>query len=145
MLFVILQMHVNLIWYLYPCMLNKICLSLTLSLRLHPFTWYITYVLLPQVTPSSCINIYPELNFHNNISSMQQLTDSHSLSGAPFTDIIWLIPTQINNHIIIHVWKEITYPFPNFNCPAVEVWKWISNVISHFAGHMITYPCWDKS
>ena len=27
------QMHVNLIWYLYPFMLNKICLSLSLSLR----------------------------------------------------------------------------------------------------------------
>ena len=26
------QMHVNLIWYLYPFMLNKICLSLSLSL-----------------------------------------------------------------------------------------------------------------
>ena len=25
------QMHVNLIWYLYPFMLNKICLSLSLS------------------------------------------------------------------------------------------------------------------
>ena len=27
------QMHANLIWYLYPFMLNKICLSLSLSLR----------------------------------------------------------------------------------------------------------------
>ena len=27
------QMHVNLIWYLYPFMLNKICLSLSLSLN----------------------------------------------------------------------------------------------------------------
>ena len=26
------------------------------------------------------------------------------------------------------VWDEITYPFPNFNGAAVEVWKWIGNV-----------------
>ena len=30
------------------------------------------------------------------------------------------------------VWDEITYPFPNFNGAAVEVWGWISDVISHF-------------
>ena len=29
-----------------------------------------------------------------------------------------------------------------FNC-IVEVWEWISNFISHFTGHVITYPCWD--
>ena len=28
------QMHVNLIWYLYPFMLNKICLSLSLKINL---------------------------------------------------------------------------------------------------------------
>ena len=32
------QMHVNLIWYLYPFMLNKICLSLSLSLCWSCFT-----------------------------------------------------------------------------------------------------------
>ena len=26
---------------------------------------------------------------------------------------------------------EITYPFPNFNGTAIEVWEWISNIISH--------------
>ena len=35
------QMHVNLIWYLYPFMLNKICPSLSLSLSL---SLYVTYV-----------------------------------------------------------------------------------------------------
>ena len=24
----------------------------------------------------------------------------------------------------------------------VEVWEWISNFITHFTGHVITYPCW---
>ena len=26
----------------------------------------------------------------------------------------------------------------------VEVWKWLSNFISHFTGYMVTYPCWDQ-
>ena len=39
------------------------------------------------------------------------------------------------------VWDEITYPFPNFNDTAVEVWEWISNFILHFTVHVITYPC----
>ena len=30
------------------------------------------------------------------------------------------------------MWDEITYPFPNFNGSTIEVWKWISNSISHF-------------
>ena len=29
------------------------------------------------------------------------------------------------------MWDKITYPFPNFNGAAVEVWEWISNFISH--------------
>ena len=40
---------------------------------------------------------------------------------------------------------EITCPFPNFNCAAVEVWEWLCNVISNFTGHVITYPCWAWS
>ena len=43
------------------------------------------------------------------------------------------------------VWYEIAYPFPNSNGATVEVWKWISNFITHFTGHAITYPCWDTS
>ena len=44
---------------------------------------------------------------------------------------------------VIHykMWSEITYPFRNFNGPTVEVPKWISNSISNFIRHMITYPC----
>ena len=53
------------------------------------------------------------------------------------------------------MWDELIYPFPNFNGCTVEVWEWIrifislwewiSNLISHFAVHVITYPCWDSS
>ena len=54
-----------------------------------------------------------------------------------------LIPAWISNFIHCKLWYEIIYPFPNFNGCTVEVWKWISNFISHFAGHVITYPWWD--
>ena len=40
---------------------------------------------------------------------------------------------------------EISYPFPNVNDAAVEVWELISNFIPHFRGHAITNtnPYWD--
>ena len=42
------------------------------------------------------------------------------------------------------VWDEITYALPNFIGCTVEVWEWISNLIQHFAEHVISYPCWDR-
>ena len=42
-------------------------------------------------------------------------------------------------------WDGITYPFLNFNRATVEIQKWISNFISFFTEHVITYPCWDQS
>ena len=39
---------------------------------------------------------------------------------------------------------EIGRPFTlKFMTCTIEVWEWISNLISHFTGHVITYPCWD--
>ena len=35
----------------------------------------------------------------------------------------------MSNYINHKVGDEITYPFPNFNSTAVEVWEWISNFI----------------
>ena len=43
------------------------------------------------------------------------------------------------------MWDEVIYPFPNFNGRTTDVWKWISNFIPQFPGHLITYPCWDLS
>ena len=40
---------------------------------------------------------------------------------------------------------EIIYPFLNCNNVTVEVWEWIGNFISQFAGHVVTYPCWKLS
>ena len=54
-----------------------------------------------------------------------------------------LIPAWINDYIHYNVWDGIIYPFTNFNCCTVEVWKWISNFICHVIGQVITYPCWS--
>ena len=48
---------------------------------------------------------------------------------------------SISNYVHHNVWDEITYPFPNLNGAAVEVWGWISNFTSHFNGNVINYPC----
>ena len=49
----------------------------------------------------------------------------------------------MSNCIHHNVWDGMLYPFPNFSSCTIEVWEWISNFISHFTGHVITYPCWD--
>ena len=64
--------------------------------------------------------------------------------GIPFTNMI-NFTAWMNNYIHYKVWGEITYPFPNSNTCTVEIWEWISNLILHFAGHVITYPCWNLS
>ena len=43
-----------------------------------------------------------------------------------------LTPAWISNYIHYNVGNEITYPFPNFNGAAIEVWEWISDLISNF-------------
>ena len=43
--------------------------------------------------------------------------------------------------LVIH--SHITYPFPNFKGAAVEVWKWLRNLMPDFTGHAVTYPHWD--
>ena len=47
---------------------------------------------------------------------------------------LWVpLPAWISNYTDYKMCDEITYPFPNFNGCTVEVWKWISNFIPHFA------------
>ena len=68
------------------------------------------------------------------------------------------IPTWISNYTHYKVWDEIIYtfsnskeydeiiyPFPNFNGATVEVLEWITDIILHFTGHVITYPGRDLS
>ena len=54
-----------------------------------------------------------------------------------------LLLRWISNHMPNNMWDEITYPFPNFNGAAVDVWEWISDFIPHLIIDVITYPCCD--
>ena len=64
-----------------------------------------------------------------------------NFAGPLLLSWINLSPVWIGNHIPSKVWDEITYSLPNFNCCTVEVLEWISNCISHFIVHVVTYPC----
>ena len=61
--------------------------------------------------------------------------------GLPLTAGSLLL-TWISNYIHFKMWDEIGYPSPNFNGCIVKVWEMISNFITRFTGHVITYP-WD--
>ena len=60
--------------------------------------------------------------------------------GGPifFTNMDYLTPAWIGNHILSNVYDEITYPFSNFNGETVEVWERISNFIIHIITDVIT-------
>ena len=47
----------------------------------------------------------------------------------------------ISNHKPSKLWYEITYPFPNFNGTAIEVWEWLSNFILYFIMDVIINSC----
>ena len=47
-------------------------------------------------------------------------------SRGPFT----LTPAWMDDYSHYHAWDEITYPFPNFNGCTVEIWEWISNLMT---------------
>ena len=65
-------------------------------------------------------------------SSIQKIWINRWHRSAPKLLLLkWIIPAWISNHICHNVWDEITYPFPNFNSVAVEVWEWIGNFMSH--------------
>ena len=62
-----------------------------------------------------------------------------------FWDGLTWISAWVGNRMSVTVWDQITYPFPNFNCAAVEVCEWISYFIPHFIMDVIIYPCCDQS
>ena len=91
---------------------------------------------LDQMTPKNRV----EVTFLS-VSICIQLTLA---DWAPFyLHGLTLISAWMSNHTHYNVWDAITYPFLNFNGATVEVYKWISNCIPHFSGHVIMYPCWD--
>ena len=46
------------------------------------------------------------------------------------------------NYLHYKMWDEITYPFLNINGATADIWKWVSNSITHITVHVITYPSW---
>ena len=49
----------------------------------------------------------------------------------------------MSNYIHYEVWDEINNQFQNLNGATVEDWEHMCNIIPHFTGHVITYPCRD--
>ena len=65
------------------------------------------------------------------------------LGGPLYWNRFALILAWISNYNHHKVCDDISYPFPNFNSHTVEVWLWISNLITHLPGHMVIFVCWD--
>ena len=63
--------------------------------------------------------------------------------GHFYKHSLTLISAWIRNHMHSKVWDEITYRFPNLGGCTVEVWEWISNLITLFIMDLITLPCWN--
>ena len=79
-------------------------------------------------------NIFLALT-HRNINKQHGYTHSScdtSFLGPIYQHGLLLIPGWRSNYIHYKMWDEIAYPFPNFNCAAVEVWEWISKFIPYF-------------
>ena len=97
-------------------------------------------------TPCTRLQVEPSESYWGDISFLlaSEWKSSGQLGSLLLT---WLtyIPALISNQIPSEVWDGITYPFPNFNSATVETREWISNFISHFIEHVITYPCWGLS
>ena len=93
-------------------------------------------------TPFDFWTITPEidrlswrLSSHRWISSKRWQAD---FCGPIYWHGLTLISTCISNHMLSKVWDEITYSFSNFNGATVEVWEWISNLISDITVHVVT-------
>ena len=52
--------------------------------------------------------------------------------GPFYWHVLNFCSTRIGNHMSSKIWGEITYPFPNCNGCTLEIWEWISNLISHY-------------
>ena len=102
--------------------------------------------------------IFTEVYFGGSNSQTVTISSGNALVPNRWQMITWIDDSSVQRckyhqgpflltwiHKCIHykMWDEITYEFPNFNDYTIEVREWISNFISHFIGHVITYPCWD--
>ena len=75
------------------------------------------------------------MKWNGRITSYSGLGWSVRYTWVPFYyHCLTLISAWISDYIHYNVWDEITYPFLNFNCATVDVYKWISSCILHFTG-----------
>ena len=86
-----------------------------------PILWKITSLWKPHDLFFVLYKLYCNLHFlcwFPHHSSIEE-TSRHSRSTG-----------TISNYIHHNMCDEITYPFPNFNGEAIEVWEWICNFIT---------------
>ena len=74
-----------------------------------------------------------------------QISSLDGSGGLFYQYDLILISEWKRNHMVSKVWDETTYPFPNFNSAAIEIYDWISHYIPQFIMDVITYPYWDWS
>ena len=139
-----------------PCICSKLIRKRTIINKYYMYI-FISYCILKQFnmnlnyinwdnTWSFYVSFIQSVGTHCWIRSQRVPTNrvvlTHHVGGL----LQYRIPSEtttgswISNHMTNKVWDEITYPFPNFNGAAVEVWEWMSNFITlHWPA--ITYPC----
>ena len=65
---------------------------------------------------------------------------SDSRSKGTCSNCVHIVFPEHSGATPYKVRDEITCRFPNFNSDSIEVWEWMNNLISHFTGHVTTYP-----
>ena len=96
--------------------------------------------------------IFNDGNVYECISTWKMMCCQFCHCTHISTRVIWLVShllTWINlsstwtcNYIRYQKWDEITYPSTNLNGTTIEVWQWISDLILHLTGYVITYLYW---
>ena len=72
------------------------------------------------------------------VTNPSAVWDAYKMKCVKYNVYKW-----IRNYVHYKVWDDITYTFRTFNSFDVDDWEWVSNLIPHFTGFVITYPCWD--
>ena len=145
-----------LMYYIIACQCTfsslKILTRIRPSVMLPPnWRYFVTCTQVYQILLLAHFDGMSELVGMGRTGCLQLLVAKHikfkpSKPGAPFTDHGFILfPAWVSDYIHYKVRVEVTYSFPNFTGATVEVWECMNYFIPHFTGHVITYPCWDKS
>ena len=134
-------------WYIFTRMPEYIPLIVKITLSCHVCPtfyascnkWFVIPVLKGHCSKNNgCNHILVWIHFTQGTSCCHDIS-----SLSILYECIW-VNRGIYKEQQVLLGPEITYPFPNFNDTTVEVKELISNLIPHFTGHVITYPCWDQ-